>query len=164
VSVLRLPRAVYDGLRSHGEQSYPDECCGALLGHPTPEGWLIVSTVRTANACTGSARNRYSIAPADLVNIEREARRQGLSIAGFYHSHPDHPAQWSAADLARAHWLGLSYVITEIAQGKAAATRSFMLAGTSEENKRFEQEAIEVNNAGSGLHQNCHSHVAHPQS
>ena len=67
-----------------------------------------------------------------------------MSIAGFYHSHPDHPAQWSQTDLAEAHWLGCSYVITAVAKGVAAQTNSFRLAGDTEENKRFELEQIEV--------------------
>jgi proteasome lid subunit RPN8/RPN11 len=78
------------------------------------------------------------------VRIAREARNRGLEIAGFYHSHPDHPAQWSATDLAEAHWLGCSYVITEVVAGKAAATHSFALAGQIEEDKRFQHEYIEI--------------------
>jgi proteasome lid subunit RPN8/RPN11 len=80
----------------------------------------------------------------ELVKIEREARSKGLGIGGFYHSHPDHPAQWSPTDFAEAHWLGCSYVITAVEQGKAAVTNSFLLAGVIEEDKRFEDEDIEV--------------------
>jgi len=69
--------------------------------------------------------------------MERDARRLGLDIAGFYHSHPDHPAQWSATDFAEAHWLGCCYVITEVAQGKAAVSNSFLLTGSTEEEKQF---------------------------
>jgi proteasome lid subunit RPN8/RPN11 len=100
--------------------------------------------VPAGNARTDSAHNRYQIAPLELVKIEREASRQGLGIAGFYHSHPDHPAQWSPTDLAEAHWLGCSYVITAVAKGQATVTNSFLLAGGTEEEKRFEQETIEV--------------------
>jgi proteasome lid subunit RPN8/RPN11 len=144
LSELRISQAVYDGLRAHGEETYPYECCGALLGHNSPQGWQVVVAVRAGNTRTDSAHNRYNIAPAELVKIEREARSRGLGIAGFYHSHPDHPAQWSATDLAEAHWLGCSYVITEVARGKAAATNSFLLAGATEEEKRFEAETILV--------------------
>lgn len=144
MSVLRLSQAIYDSLRAHGEETYPYECCGALLGLNSPEGWRVEAAARAGNTRTDSAHNRYNIAPAELVKIEREARRQGLDIAGFYHSHPDHPAQWSATDLAEAHWLGCSYVITEVAQGKAAVTHSFLLAGATEEEKRFEAETILV--------------------
>jgi proteasome lid subunit RPN8/RPN11 len=63
---------------------------------------------------------------------------------GFYHSHPDHPARWSQTDLAEAHWLGCSYIITSVEAGQAAETRSFVLTGANEEEKRLEPEKITV--------------------
>ncbi len=143
-STLHLPRAVYRELRAHGEETYPNECCGALLGRATPDGWRVEASVRAGNTRTDSAHNRYRIAPIELVRIEREARGRGLEIAGFYHSHPDHPAQWSRTDFVEAHWLGCSYVITEVAKGKAAATNSFRLSGITEEDKHFTAETIHV--------------------
>jgi len=144
MSVLRVTRAVYDSIRTHGEETYPNECCGALLGNLLPEGWQVVGSVRAGNTRTDSAHNRYNIAPVELVRIERQARGQGLDIAGFYHSHPDHPAQWSTTDFAEAHWLGCSYVITSVAKGRAEITNSFRLAGANEEEKQFEQQTIHV--------------------
>jgi proteasome lid subunit RPN8/RPN11 len=142
--VLRMTKAVYEAIRAHGEETYPHECCGALLGRAGVDGWQIEASVKAGNTRTDSAHNRYQIAPVELVKIEREARQQRLSIGGFYHSHPDHPAQWSQTDLAEAHWLGCSYVITAVEQGRAAVTNSFLLAGTVEEDKRFEPEEIAV--------------------
>jgi len=144
VGVLHLTRAVYQAIRTHGEETYPNECCGALLGRPSAEGWRIAESVRAGNTRIDSAHNRYQIAPIELVKIEREARAKGFEIAGFYHSHPDHPARWSATDFAEAHWLGCAYVITEVAVGRAAVTNSFLLAGVTEEDKHFELQAILV--------------------
>ncbi len=142
MSVFVIPKMVYDAIRGHGEETYPHECCGVLLGHSSPEGWRVESAVRAGNTRTDSAHNRYQIAPIELVKIQREAHRQGLDIAGFYHSHPDHRAQWSSTDFAEAHWIGCSYVITEVANGEARVTNSFHLAGATEEDKRFEPETI----------------------
>jgi proteasome lid subunit RPN8/RPN11 len=144
MSVLRLPRAVYEHLRAHGEQTYPHECCGALLGHFKEDGRIVVEVVRAGNTRTDAAHNRYQIAPGELVKIQRQARSKGVEIVGFYHSHPDHPAMWSATDFAEAHWLGCSYVITEVGKGKAIATNAFLLAGTTEEDKQFVRETVEV--------------------
>jgi proteasome lid subunit RPN8/RPN11 len=144
MSVLRISRAVYDAIRAHGEELYPGECCGALLDRFSPGGSLVEHAVRATNLFAGKDNTRYQIDPAELVKIERDARRQGLGIAGFYHSHPDHPAQWSPTDLAEAHWLGSSYVITAISRGEAAETNSFLLAGISEKDKKFEKEEIEI--------------------
>jgi proteasome lid subunit RPN8/RPN11 len=144
MSELHISKAVYDTIRAHGEETYPHECCGVLLGHSAANGWKVEEAVRADNRRTDSAHNRYLIAPLELVKIQRQAQQQGLDIAGFYHSHPDHPAQWSPTDFAEAHWIGCSYVITAVAQGAAQVTNSFLLAGTTEEDKRFEQETITV--------------------
>ena len=144
MGILNLTRAVYEQIRAHGEQTYPNECCGALIGQSTSEGWTVEAAVAAGNTRTDSAHNRYQIAPIELVKIERDARKQGLGIAGFYHSHPDHPAQWSPTDLSEAHWLGCVYVITAVAKGQATITNAFLLAGNTEEEKHFEPERILV--------------------
>ena len=126
----------------------PHECCGVLLGNPTPETATSVhQIVRAGNTRTDSAHNRYNIAPQELVKIQRQARGLGLDIVGFYHSHPDHPAQWSTTDFAEAHWIGCSYVITSVEKGKAAITNSFLLTGTTEDDKKFHDEAIEIDDS-----------------
>ena len=147
MSTLSLSESMYEAIRAHGEETYPHECCGALLGRHGEDGWQVVDAIKAGNTRTDSAHNRYNIAPIELVRIQRSAREKGLEIAGFYHSHPDHPAQWSPTDFAEAHWLGCSYVITSVAKGKATVTNSFLLAGKMEEDKRFEQETIHVENA-----------------
>jgi proteasome lid subunit RPN8/RPN11 len=149
--MLRIEYADYEALRVHGEEIYPNECCGVLLGKNIPgedTGPAVVNhvqqIVRAGNTRTDSAHNRYNIAPQELVKIQRQARGLGLDIVGFYHSHPDHPAQWSPTDFAEAHWLGCSYIITSVEQGKAALTNSFLLSGISEDDKKFEDEAIQI--------------------
>lgn len=144
MTALHLPLAVLNSLSAHGEEAYPHECCGALLGHPTSDGWRIESAVRAANASGESPQNHFEIAPEELVKIVREARSRGFEIAGFYHSHPDHPAAWSASDLAGAHWVGCCYVITQVAGGRAVSTSSFLLDGGREEDKRFEPQTIVI--------------------
>jgi proteasome lid subunit RPN8/RPN11 len=142
--MLSLSHADFESLRAHGEQTYPYECCGVLLGRAEGETNVVRQIVQAGNTRLDSAHNRYSIAPVELIKIQRQARGLGLDIVGFYHSHPDHPAQWSATDFAEAHWLGCSYVITRVAEGKADITNSFRLRGTSEEDKAFQDEAVEI--------------------
>ncbi len=148
--ILRIDPASYAALRRHAEETYPNECCGVLLGRFADSENTVAGVVACANARQDSPHNRYSIAPLDLVRIQRDARNRGLEIVGFYHSHPDHPAQWSSTDLAEAHWLGCSYLIAAVAKGKAAETRSFRLVAATEEGstdqKQFLEESILVGN------------------
>jgi proteasome lid subunit RPN8/RPN11 len=143
--MLKLSQSAYDSLRQHGEETYPHECCGVLLGQMGDDGVRTVTTVaRAGNTRTDSAHNRYNIDPKDLIRIQREGRGRGEDIIGFYHSHPDHPAQWSRTDLAEAHWFGCSYVITAVEQGKAALTNSFELTGSDENDKNLLKEEVVV--------------------
>jgi len=143
--MLKLRKANFEAIRRHGEETYPYECCGVLLGRFDDDGSRIVSsTARCGNTRTDSAHNRYNIDPKELVRIQREGRERDEDIVGFYHSHPDHPAQWSKTDYAEAHWIGCSYVITSVEKGKAAITNSFELAGSDEADKQLLDEKIEV--------------------
>lgn len=142
--MLKINQNDYNAIRQHGEETYPHECCGVLLGHSGDDSRTVEETVRCGNTRSDSPHNRYHIAPQELVRIQRQAREAGLEIVGFYHSHPDHPARWSQTDLAEAHWIGCSYAITSIEKGTAKITNSFLLAGTEEESKHFEDEAVEV--------------------
>lgn len=142
--MLKINPKDYAEIRRHGEETYPHECCGVLLGQMVGETRTVTSTARCGNTRTDSPQNRYHIDPKELVRIQREGRARNEDIIGFYHSHPDHPAQWSQTDLAEAHWIGCSYVITRVAQGKADVTNSFELNGTSETDKAFTAEDIAV--------------------
>ena len=145
---LKVSQELYDRLRAHGEETYPHECCGILLGHARAEGIEVADLIRAGNTRTDSAHNRYHIDPRELIAAQREGRKLGLDIVGFYHSHPDHPAQWSATDFAEAHWFGCAYLITAVAgdkqTGHATVTNSFLLTGTGEEDKAFQPQRMAV--------------------
>jgi proteasome lid subunit RPN8/RPN11 len=142
--VLKIGKSQLEEIRRHGEQIYPHECCGVLLGQIDGNGIKATRRiVKCTNTRVDSPHNRYHIDPRELVRIQIEARASELDILGFYHSHPDHPARWSQTDLAEAYWIGCSYVITSVEQGRAAQTNSFELIGEGE-SKRFHDEEITV--------------------
>ena len=145
---LIISQQLYNELRAHGEETYPHECCGIMLGKSDAEALHVHHLIRAGNTRTDSAHNRYNIAPQELVKIQRQARALGLDIVGFYHSHPDHPAQWSQTDFAEAHWFGCAYVITSVdgdkITGHAKITNSFLLTGATEEDKAFANQTISI--------------------
>jgi proteasome lid subunit RPN8/RPN11 len=141
--MLKISRADYDLIRWEAERSYPSECCGILLGKAGNDERVVTLTITCDNARTDSPGNRYSIRPEQLLAALKLARSRGENIIGFYHSHPDHPAAYSATDLDEAHWFDCSYMITGVDNRHAVATNSFVLVG-GEENKKFDPEKIEI--------------------
>lgn len=140
---LKIPREQMRRVLRHGEETYPNECCGLLLGRYGPGGGReVAEAFRMRNANTNSPENRFVFDPKEHFEAQRAARARGLEVVGFYHSHPDHPARPSAYDLEHAAWPGYSYLIVSIRAGKAAETEanSFELA---DDRSRFLDEPVE---------------------
>src|SRR5262249_39208686 len=129
-----------DRIRKHGEESYPFECCGLLLGKLIDGKKELSDILPISNSREDEARhNRYLISPGEFLKAQRVARGRGLDIIGCYHSHPDHPARPSGFDLDHATFPGDSFIITAIHQGKAVDLNSFAM---SEDRSRFDDEEI----------------------
>lgn len=106
-------------IRAHGIRDYPYECCGLLLGRYGSEGKIVSEIYPISNAREESAkRNRFLIAPEELMRGERYAREHDLEVVGFYHSHPDSPAVPSQYDLEHA-WPTYSYIIVSTSADRA---------------------------------------------
>ncbi len=113
---LRLAAGVGTVIRRHGEETYPHECCGALVG----TGGLAAAAVPLPNTTEEGPRRRFLVRPSDYRMAEARASEVGGELLGFYHSHPDHPARPSQFDLDHA-WPNFAYVIVAVASGKAQA-------------------------------------------
>ena len=141
---LQITSEHNSAIRAHAAKDYPNECCGFLVGKSaSPElgagGVLVVRTIPAANLRDDSPRNRFEIDPGDLVKTDRAARAEGLGVVGFYHSHPDAPAQPSEFDREHA-WPGYCYVIVSVRQGQTAEIRNWLLC---DDRSRFDEDAIE---------------------
>ena len=111
---LQLEPAVASEIRRHGEQTYPNECCGALVGR----GGIVNAVVAMPYTTEEGPRRRFLVRPSDYRVAERQASELGGELLGFYHSHPDHPARPSQYDLDHA-WPTFAYVIVSVAAGRA---------------------------------------------
>jgi len=111
---LRLGPGVGVAVRRHGEETYPHECCGALVG---VAGHATVA-VKLSNTTEEGPRRRFLVRPSDYRLAEQRASELGGDLLGFYHSHPDHPARPSQFDLDHA-WPTFAYVIVAVATGTA---------------------------------------------
>ena len=111
---ITVTRAVDEAIRAHGQETYPHECCGALVGI----GSRVTTTVALPNTTEEGPRRRFLVRPSDYRMAERRAGELGGELLGFYHSHPDHPARPSQYDLDHA-WPNFAYVIVAVAAGRA---------------------------------------------
>lgn len=133
-SGLTLGHGVADAIRGHGRETYPHECCGALLGRDR----VVHGTVALPNTTEEGPRRRFLVRPSDYRDAESQAGARGLELLGFYHSHPDHPARPSQYDLDHA-WPVFSYVILSVLQGQPADMRSWKLR---DDRSGFFEEAL----------------------
>ena len=137
----RLSPEIAAKIRSHGAETYPHECCGALLGREIADDLReIVGLFPLVNRRDDSPRNRFSITSDDVRDAEKSAREQGVDVLGWYHSHPDHPAKPSQYDQDHA-WPWYSYVIVSVANGEPQNMTSWRLA---DDRSRFTPEDLEI--------------------
>lgn len=128
---LALAAGVAAAIRRHGEETYPHECCGALVG----AAGRADAVVPLPNTTDEGPRRRFLVRPSDYRLAERRAAEMGAELIGFYHSHPDHPARPSQYDLDHA-WPTFAYVIVAVAGGAAADMTVWFL---KEDRTRFEK-------------------------
>jgi proteasome lid subunit RPN8/RPN11 len=148
MTALRANATHLDAMRVHAAGGYPEEICGVLLGRDSgSDGRTIDRIVRVANARTEERGRRYTIPAESLRDIERDARADGLDVIGFYHSHPDHPAEPSVYD--REHsWPWYTYVIVSVQAGDPVDLRAWRL---QEDRSGFEEERVEGEGEGEGM-------------
>ena len=135
---MKIARQAFEAIQAHGAEGYPDEICGLMLGPQTDH--LVTEVRRARNIIVDRSRDRYEIDPLDQIRIQREADAAGLDVIGYYHSHPDHPAQASRFDTERA-WAGYVYVIVSIEKGKPVDANAFV---ADEDGGPFHAEPLEI--------------------
>ncbi len=143
--MIAVPRPVLDVIREHGRLSYPEECCGALLGASRDGIARVVRAERMENRSPEMRERRFRIDPRHYLRLERAAGEAGLTVLGFYHSHPNHPAAPSAYDREQALPF-LHYVIVAVEGGRPGEATSWVL---SEDRGVFEPEELLLEAPGS---------------
>jgi proteasome lid subunit RPN8/RPN11 len=122
------------------ERTYPEECCGLLVGHDAADGRIVVARiVESRNIRSDRARDRFEIDPQVRITVERELRTSAERVVGHYHSHPDHPARPSPTDLDMAFEPSLVWLIVGVADGRVGEINAFRVNEVLDE---FEPVAI----------------------
>src|SRR5687767_4443147 len=140
---IAVSSVVDEAIRRHGEETYPHECCGALVGNiggvgPIEQSGRVTATVPLPNTTEEGPRRRFLVRPSDYRAAEARATAGGHELLGFYHSHPDHPARPSQYDLDHA-WPSFSYIIISVGDGEPGALTSWRLR---EDRSQFDPEDV----------------------
>jgi proteasome lid subunit RPN8/RPN11 len=130
-------------VEQHARAIYPKECCGVLIGRflkPDGSEVQVDHLLAARNDRSGEAgRHQYEIPAQTVISAHRHARKRGLDVVGYYHSHPDYPARPSEADREHA-WARLSYLIVSVRDGQPHSVRSWRL---SEDRRQFEEQTVD---------------------
>ena len=138
--MIILSKTLLSEIQAHGESTYPEECCGALLGKLDYQKneKKALRILRIENESPEDRKTHFTIRPEDYKNIESYAKTEGLDLLGFYHSHPDHPPEPSVTDLEYA-WPIFSYIIISVLKGVSGKIASYQL---NLESNKFEAENL----------------------
>jgi proteasome lid subunit RPN8/RPN11 len=143
---LWISQELAEGIRRHGAETFPYECCGAMLGRDldelTESRREVLGLFPLVNRRDDSPRNRFAVTAEDVRDAEKAAREHGLEVVGWYHSHPDHPARPSEFDREHA-WPWYSYVIVSVMSGTPADMTSWRL---NDDRQAYRPESIEIGN------------------
>jgi len=136
---LRIPRPVLADLHAHARESYPEECCGFLIGRKDGDARLVELSRRTPNVHPDGRGTRYTIDNRAILAVEREFRGE-TRLVGIYHSHPDYPAKPSAFDEKRA-WPWYAYVILAVVRGELGEATAWTF---DDERREFREVSLRV--------------------
>ena len=137
--MIRVASEPWQEMVAHARSTYPNECCGAMLGRLDGEAKEVLVAMKLENSSGGSQAARYELRPADLLAADKEARRQGMDLVGIYHSHPDCGAYFSETDLKNScPWY--SFIVLSIQNGEFDHANSWL--PNAEQTKAEKEELV----------------------
>jgi proteasome lid subunit RPN8/RPN11 len=153
-------------MATHAEHTYPNECCGLLVGHyvastgektllrvcPLENAWqpsVVQDWGKDAQTLWGddptrmTTTRRYWIDPQDFLTLQRAAQQEGLSIIGVYHSHPEATAMPSSCDRTLA-WPDYSYIILAVQKTQNQIRVTDTLSWQLDDTGYFQSEPMQI--------------------
>ncbi|GAB4334324.1 MAG: M67 family metallopeptidase [Candidatus Abyssubacteria bacterium] len=125
--MLIIPKTVLDDIYAHCRETYPEECCGILVGNDEGDNRIITASYRADNVSAERRNDRYLIDEKKLIEVIKMVRGLPVDVVGFYHSHPDHPSEPSQYDTDSAAWPGYSYVIVSVSKDRIVSCQSWVM-------------------------------------
>ena len=123
--MIRIESEPWAAMISHARRTYPNECCGAMLGAIDGDAKAVRVAIPLENAYEGAQAARYELRPEDLLAADKAARERQMDLIGIYHSHPDCDAYFSTTDLKNScPWY--SFVVLSVKSGEFDHANSWL--------------------------------------
>ncbi|MBI5117638.1 M67 family metallopeptidase [Candidatus Poribacteria bacterium] len=139
--MLIISKKILDDILAHSKETYPEECCGILVGRDEAGKRVVTESYRARNVSEGRKHDRYLIDEKKLIEVMKATRGLSVDVVGFYHSHPDYPSRPSGYDTETAAWPGYSYMIVSVAKEKVVSFQSWVMPDGA---NAFEEEPIDA--------------------
>lgn len=139
--MLTIPQRILDDISEQSKESYPEECCGILVGYDRDGDHVITESHRAKNVAEERRHERYLIDEKKLIEVMKAVRGTDVDVVGFYHSHPDYPSRPSGFDTETAAWPGYSYLIASVEKNGVESVRSWVMPDGKEE---FVEEEMKI--------------------
>ncbi len=125
--MLIIDKKILEDIFAHSVQTYPEECCGILVGRDDGADRIVTQAHRARNVSSERRNDRYLIDEKKLIEVIKQTRGKEEDVIGFYHSHPDYPSHPSQYDTEHAAWPGYSYLIVSVAKDRVVSAQSWLM-------------------------------------
>ncbi len=106
--MILLGASTWDAICRHAQETFPEECCGAILTSPRSDEVRRIPNIQNVmhakdpQSYPRDATIAYVMEPKELLAVLKEADSGKAVLKAFYHSHPNHDAYFSAEDKRQA--------------------------------------------------------------
>lgn len=121
--ILKLKRSDYHNILAHCRQGLPNEACGLLAG--TIEGEVKTVTKVYLLTNVDASNEHFSMDPREQLAAVRDARANGATIIGNFHSHPESPSRPSEEDKRLAYDSSMEYLILSLMEPDNPVLKAF---------------------------------------
>lgn len=125
--VLNLSRKDYDTILEHCVRGLPNEACGLLAGTIEGEVKRIEKVYLLTNI--DESNEHFSMDPKEQLAAVKDARSNGLSLIGNFHSHPESPSRPSEEDKRLAYDSTMEYLILSLQEEGNPVLKAFGIDG-----------------------------------
>ena len=124
-----LKRSDFEKIRDYAVAQLPNEACGLLAGAVREDGAIAIEKAYLLTN-VDQTNEHFSIDPREQLKAVLDARKNGLTPLGNWHSHPETPSRPSEEDKRLANDPKAIYAILSLAEEGNPVLNAFRIEGS----------------------------------